>query len=480
MSIDTPPIYSNVTYNSQFFPDNSKTGLNESEANALYLRKTFPDTAVALETFNGGIKVNTLDPTTIGGTIQIGHGSATNNVEIASEASRSVVLHLGDGDNNTTGAGIHIGNGSNSSNNVQILNGTYALGTTAGNVNILTGTNNSFTGGNMNLFTTSRGTLTVGGVNNAAITYNKAPTFTTGLTSNTISSTGGTNTIYTDPSISPAPQTYSTLVCSNNLACSFGASSGSCNLGGSAAGVNVGFNMPSLSGASISIGTAGVQDTNVLIATKGAIVTGTNKIQIGASANALSVASGTITLGTADTALSIGANSLQSSNIVIGTKGALITGTDKIVIGASANALSLSSGTINVNSPLTPNYNPSAIVAGQIGSAITPTYNTPFTLSPSVVKNIATYSLPIGVYFIQASIQTPTPVTYQALGISSASATIQYECWSNILTDSYIWFALCVSRMVVITSASTPYYVIAQAGDMRTLLQVRTQCFRIA
>jgi hypothetical protein len=158
----------------------------------------------------------------------------------------------------------------------------------------------------------------------------------------------------------------------------------------------------------------------------------------------------------------------------------VITDSNKIVIGASANALTLGSGTINLSNPLTPIYNPSAIIAGQIGSAVTPTYNTPFNLSPSVVKNIATYSLPIGVYFIQASIQTPTPVTYQGLGISSASATIQYECWSNILTDTYIWFALCVSRMVVITTASTPYYVIAQAGDMRTLLQVRTQCFRIA
>jgi hypothetical protein len=124
--------------------------------------------------------------------------------------------------------------------------------------------------------------------------------------------------------------------------------------------------MPSASGASISIGTAGVQDTNILIATKGAIVTGTNKIQIGASANALSVASGTITLGTADAALSIGANTLQSSNIVIGTKGAVITGTNKIVIGATANTLSLSSGTINLNSPLTPTYTISPPL-GQIG-----------------------------------------------------------------------------------------------------------------
>ena len=48
------------------------------------------------------------------------------------------------------------------------------------------------------------------------------------------------------------------------------------------------------------------------------------------------------------------------------------------------------------------------------------------------------------------------------------------------MTDGYVWLALCVSKIVVITTASTPYYIIAQAGDTRTLLQVRTQCFRIA
>jgi hypothetical protein len=48
-------------------------------------------------------------------------------VEVAAVASRSVVLHLGDG-NNSTGA-VHIGNGTSSSGNVQILNGTRSTGT---------------------------------------------------------------------------------------------------------------------------------------------------------------------------------------------------------------------------------------------------------------------------------------------------------------------------------------------------------------
>jgi hypothetical protein len=289
------------------------------------------------------------------------------------------------------------------------------------------------------------------------------------LTSNTISSTGGSNTIYTDPAVFPAPQTYNTTVCSNNLACSFGASSGSCNLGGSAAGVNIGFNMPSLSGASISIGTAGIQDTNVLIATKGATVTGTNKIQIGAAANTLSVASGTITLGTADTALSIGANTLQSSNIVIGTKGALITGTDKIVIGASANALSLSSGTINVNSPLTPNYLPSSILTTDIGYKLAFTNVGTLNLSPGVAKTIMSVSLTAGVWLLQATIQTPTPATYQGLCFNTTTNVMNYSLSaSQIITDNFFPMSLNISHVFSV-SATTPIFMVVVAGDMRTL-----------
>ena len=137
-------------------------------------------------------------------------------------------------------------------------------------------------------------------------------------------------------------------------------------------------------------------------------------------------------------------------------------------------------GTFTLNKPISPGYNPSEIISGQIGSQQTAVFVSPLTLSATVVTNIATYTLPIGVYFIQANIVTPTPVTYQGLGISSIGGTIQYECWSNILTDNFIYFALNVSRIVVITTASTPIYIIAQAGDTRTLIDAKTQCFRIA
>ena len=76
-----------------------------------------------VQTYDGFL-TNAINPS---GTLLIGHGATDNNVEIASLAGRSVVLHLGDG-NGSTGA-IHIGNGAGSNNNVQILNGTGSTGT---------------------------------------------------------------------------------------------------------------------------------------------------------------------------------------------------------------------------------------------------------------------------------------------------------------------------------------------------------------
>jgi hypothetical protein len=384
------PYYNGIEYNSAYFTS-IDSGLTIAQANAKYLKKTVADTATATETFSSGILTDAINPTTTTGTIQIGQTATNSNVEIAAQASRSTVLHLGDG--NLSSGGIHIGNGNGASNNVQILNGNYASFQTAGDVNILSGTfDPNVNGGNCNLFTGSSGTLTVGSLTATAINFGKKTTFTQGLVCSSLE----------------AVATNSTLAFGANLQ--------------------------------------------------------------------------------ADGAITIANNALQTGGINIGAKGRAVSNNNIAIGGASQTAtiysstlnIGVSGGTLNVNAPLTPGYNPSAITSGKIGYSITPTYNTPFNLTASVVKNIATYSLPIGVYFIQASILTPTVVTYQGLGISSTSATIEYDCWSNILTDGYVWLALCVSRMVVITTASTPYYVIAQAGDLRTLLQVRTQCFRIA
>ena len=62
MSSAIPPYpwFSGITYNPSFFA--SSTGdLTKAQANALYLRKTVPDTATALETFHCGIQTNNIE-----------------------------------------------------------------------------------------------------------------------------------------------------------------------------------------------------------------------------------------------------------------------------------------------------------------------------------------------------------------------------------------------------------------------------------
>ena len=304
------------------------------------------------------------------------------------------------------------------------MNGAYTSGQTAGTVNVLSGTNAVGTvEGNMNLFTGSRGTLTIGSTASNQILFNKQPQFNRGIISDNIDGIVP----------SSAPAIYDNIT-TGNMTIAGAQTSGTISIGN----------------GSTRTGTIGIGQT-----TKGNI----------SIANNMTAGTNIVSIGTA----SIGTVALKATTVKLND-----AGTGNIELGNS------STGTITLFKPLTPSYNPSVITSTTIGYSVTPTFITPYILSPTVVKNIASYSLPLGVCFIQASILTPTAVAYQGLGISSTSATIEYECWSNILTDGYVWLALCVSRMVVITTASTPYYIIAQAGDGRTLLNVKTQCLRIA
>ena len=159
-----------------------------AQANLLYLRKTFPDTATALENFDGGITTasietkTTTDDLNIGttnlGIINIGtdinrfsdiniggyncslispNRIATSELDcvnsggaltiansmtdgqiiigpnitnglifigVSDSRTTSSIIHIGDSDNLPAGASVHINNGLNTASNVQILNGT--------------------------------------------------------------------------------------------------------------------------------------------------------------------------------------------------------------------------------------------------------------------------------------------------------------------------------------------------------------------
>ena len=66
MAIINPPSYefSGIDFNSSYFTDENTGSLTQSQANKLYLQKTIPDIATAVETFNGGIQADSIQSVT--------------------------------------------------------------------------------------------------------------------------------------------------------------------------------------------------------------------------------------------------------------------------------------------------------------------------------------------------------------------------------------------------------------------------------
>jgi len=105
MSSANPPYpwFSGIQYNPSFFASSSSGDLTKAQANALYLRKTVPDSASALETFNGGIKTNSLNALNTSSPLNIGNTSlnlylrSNNDIFIEAELLAGVVEINGKG-----------------------------------------------------------------------------------------------------------------------------------------------------------------------------------------------------------------------------------------------------------------------------------------------------------------------------------------------------------------------------------------------
>ena len=94
------PIFDNEV----FAINTSDAGLTIAQANLLYLRKTFPDTATALETFQGGILTDNID---------VINAATTKNLFTSQTAGANLFGNLGAGStlrlgNQTTGQSCHV------------------------------------------------------------------------------------------------------------------------------------------------------------------------------------------------------------------------------------------------------------------------------------------------------------------------------------------------------------------------------------
>jgi hypothetical protein len=129
MSASTAPTYyfTGIKFNAAYFAT-SNSALTQTQADALYLLKRTADTATALESFTGGILVNSVSPTTNATVMNIG-ATSTADINIGTAVrGTSAVIHIGDANSNTAGSNVHINNGTNTASNVQILNGTGSTG----------------------------------------------------------------------------------------------------------------------------------------------------------------------------------------------------------------------------------------------------------------------------------------------------------------------------------------------------------------
>jgi hypothetical protein len=178
MSIDNPPIYIGITYNSQFFVEETG-GLSEAQANALYLRKTFPDTATALETFNSGVKTDSISSISTNGNLFNDTGAGTlsstlcNSNNIIRLGENAKFLNLGY--NMPSGDGRYITIGAAASQNTNIaIGGNFT--------NVVSGFNKIYIGQSGKTVNISGSTINIGTSTSNNYIYNiESPSASTNI-----------------------------------------------------------------------------------------------------------------------------------------------------------------------------------------------------------------------------------------------------------------------------------------------------------
>jgi hypothetical protein len=438
MAIDNPPLYSGITYNSAFFVEDTG-GLSQAQANALYLRKTFPDTATALETFNSGVATASVSSTssstnmTIGsnlapsqtltlgstGTTTINNGTLQSQTIVAVTPASNMTIGA------TSSAGINIGNAGVSTTNLYgtVQAGTIDAFTTTGTLNL----GQNLVGGTLNVATGSNNDVNVGiGNRTIAVVHN-----------------------YSDGN---------NAVAGSNVHLNNGTS----NLS------NTNIHNGASSAGTVNIGNGASSTTAVSIATRG--TTSTNAVRIGNVSNFTYLDSDTIAMGalgltgsgaisiatgtnTAGAQVTIGSTSLTAVNIK-GVQTNLETTTLNLNTNGTGNTLIGTSGgsnSITINRPLTPAYNPSTLVAGQIG----------YTYSPTVTwtnlgdTTIASQSIPAGVYMVSWNIQSVGAFINNFLYIFGLTLPTVESRWAFVYTGLASVNVCSGSVVASITATST-------------------------
>jgi len=182
-----PPDYyfTGINFNPAFYADDSGGGLSESTANTLYLRKTIPDTATAIETFTLGIKAQKVDGLQTSSIMYVGNNITTGSLllgntpirtknqgifetaKIRAPATNGTVEICGDA---TAGGGVDIGTALSTTNINGTLNVPTSLGASSNAVNVAYLTTALANTATLNQIQTFTGTNTF---NNNSVTFNR-------------------------------------------------------------------------------------------------------------------------------------------------------------------------------------------------------------------------------------------------------------------------------------------------------------------
>jgi len=123
------PNFTGLIYNpTDFSSISGDTVLTYAQASSLFILKTIADTVSGITNFINGITTSSILAKTISATCNL-WTNATGEINIGTLGGRSALIHIGDGNSNLAGSGVHINNGTNTASNVQILNGVGSTGT---------------------------------------------------------------------------------------------------------------------------------------------------------------------------------------------------------------------------------------------------------------------------------------------------------------------------------------------------------------
>lgn len=207
MSAESPPTYyfTGIQFNSSFYADVSTAPLTQSQASALYLLKRSADTATALETFTGGVAVNSISPVTTASTISLisSKTSSTNADPAIAIATTDLTRTIKIGNESATNLNsVHLASLDVTFNNINNITGTTGIvqvgnkqTTSAGVLNL-----GCSTAGNVRVDapinigtdTTTTGVITIGSSNATQSTIIKNADITMGSVKNITLKTDGT------------------------------------------------------------------------------------------------------------------------------------------------------------------------------------------------------------------------------------------------------------------------------------------------